>query len=199
MLAITNQITPDIKALIFDLDGTLADTIPLHLKAWEMAGDQLGFHVTKEMILEHSGTPTVQVAKILGEEYNWKIDPEAITEAKFRNYKEIKRKHGKVQPIEPILQIAHDYYQKLPMGLGTGSTKKGAMKSLEDIEATHLFDIIVTATDVERPKPHPETFLRSAEHFGIRPEECIVFEDGAAGIKAVKAAGMKLIDIRAYI
>ncbi|WP_235296304.1 HAD family hydrolase [Portibacter marinus] len=196
---IIKQITPDIKALIFDLDGTLADTIPLHLQAWQEAGSQLGFHVTKEMILDHSGTPTIKVAEILGKEYHWTIDPETITEAKLANYKRIKIKHGKVQPIQPILKIAHQYRGKLPMGVGTGSTRSGALKSLEDIEAVDLFDIIVTASDVQNPKPHPETFMRSAQYFGFQPEECMVLEDGAAGIKAAKEGGFKLIDIREYL
>lgn len=199
MTDILSEITSDIKALIFDLDGTLADTIPLHLEAWMMVGKDLGFRIEKQMILDHSGTPTIKVAEILGEQYGWGIDPKIITEAKYGYYREIKSNHGKVKPIEPILEIAKQYYGVLPMGVGTGSTRSGAMKSLEDINATDLFDLIVTASNVTTPKPHPETFLTSAVHFNVEPSACLVFEDGAAGIKAAKSAGMKLIDVRDYL
>jgi len=199
MQAIIEQITPDIKVLIFDLDGTLADTLPLHLQAWEEAGSQLGLNVTREMILDHSGTPTVKVAEILGREYQWNIDPQTISSKKFEKYEKIKLSHGKIKAIQPMLDIAKLYYKKLPMSIGTGSRRDAAISALKDIEALHLFDIIVTATDVSKPKPHPETFLKSAEYFGVKPENCIVFEDGAAGIKAAKAAGMKLIDVRNYL
>ncbi len=199
MIEIKKQITPDIKALIFDLDGTLANTIPLHLEAWEQVGSQLGIPVTKEMILAHSGTPTVKVAEILSKEHGWDVDTEVVKNLKFENYRKLKLKHGKIKAIKPILKIAREYHGRLPLAVGTGSTRSGAMKSLEDINAVDLFDIIVTASEVEHPKPHPETFLRSANHFGLRPEECIVFEDGAAGIKAAIKGGFKLIDVRDYL
>lgn len=196
---IIKHITSDIKALIFDLDGTLADTIPLHLKAWQSAANAFGVEVTDDMIMQYSGTPTVIVAEYLGNKYNWNIDPKKIAAAKMEFYHEHKKKTGKVKAIEPILKIAQDYHLALPLAVGTGSTRNGALKSLEDIEATHLFDIIVTATDVKHPKPHPETFLKSAEFFGVSPQECIVFEDGASGIKAAIEGGFKLVDVNPYL
>ena len=199
MEAIIDQITPEVKALIFDLDGTLADTIPLHLKAWQSAGEELGFYITDQMIMDHSGTPTVIVAEILGKEYNWNADPKQIAEAKMHFYREHKTKHGKIKAIQPILEIAKKYHGILPLGIGTGSTRNGAMKSLDDISATHLFDTIITASDVKNPKPHPETFSRSADHFGLANHQCIVFEDGAAGIKAAIAGGFNLIDVKNYL
>lgn len=199
MQSIIDLITPDIKALIFDLDGTLADTIPLHLKAWQSASEKLGFHVTNEMIMAHSGTPTVLVAEKLGKIYNWNVSPKEIADAKIEFYYEHKQKNGKIKAIMPILDLAIKYHNVLPLAVGTGSTRNGALKSLDDIEATNLFEIIVTATDVKNPKPHPETFLTSAKHFGLKPEQCIVFEDGAAGIKAAFDGGFKLIDVNDYL
>ena len=199
MKAIIDLITPEVKALIFDLDGTLADTIPLHLKAWQSAGKELGFHVTDLMIMEHSGTPTVIVAEILGTQYNWNADPKKIAEAKMDFYRQHKAKHGKIKPIQPMLEIAKKYHGVLPLAIGTGSTRNGALKSLDDINATHLFDSIVTATDVQNPKPHPETFARSADYFGLANHQCIVFEDGAAGIKAAITGGFNLIDVKKYL
>ncbi len=196
---IFETITPNIKAIIFDLDGTLADTIPLHLKAWQSAGQALGFHVTDEMIMDHSGTPTVIVAERLGKIYNWKIDPKIIAKAKVDFYLEHKNAAGKIKAIQPIFDIAIKYHNVLPMSVGTGSTRIGALRSLEDIEAVHYFETIVTATDVIHPKPHPETFLRCAEFMKIDPKDCIVFEDGAMGILAAHNAGMKLIDVKAYL
>ncbi len=199
MKSILDHITPNIKALIFDLDGTLADTLPFHYEAWKLAGKKMGFHITDEMIDEHSGTPTKIVADILGEQYGWKVDSVEVMETKMVFYKELKAKQGKIKPITPILEIARDYFGKLPMTVGTGSTRKGALQSLSDIGATDLFDIIVTASDVDNPKPHPETFLRGAEHVGVSPEHCLVFEDGEAGIKAAKAGGFNLVDVKDYL
>ncbi|GLR19680.1 HAD family hydrolase [Portibacter lacus] len=196
---IIDNITSDIKGLIFDLDGTLADTIPLHLQAWQSTAQELNFYLTDEMILEHSGTPTEKIAEMLGSLHGWNTNPEVVADTKRKYYYEHKAQAGKTTPIQKILDIAYEYHHKLPMCVGTGSTRDGALKSLADINATHLFDIIVTADDVDHPKPHPETFLKAVDHMGLKPAECIVFEDGAAGIKAAISGGMKLVDVRPWL
>lgn len=199
MIKLIERITLDTKALIFDLDGTLADTLPLHYQAWLNAGEELGFHITRDMIAKHSGTPTKIVARILGEAYNWNVNPTDVSDAKMKHYKILKNKHGKIKAINPILDIAKRYHGVLPMAVGTGSTKSSALQSLNDIEAVGLFDLVVTAKDVEKPKPHPETFLRCALHVGVDPKNCLVFEDGAAGIEAAISGGFQLLDVKEYL
>ena len=192
-------ITPDIKAIIFDLDGTLADTLPLHMKAWLSAAKVFDIHVTTEMVKANSGTPTLFIADKLNKQYGWGIDPQKFADKKMEFYYKHKNEHGLIQPIKPLVEIARKFHKVLPLAVGTGSKRDSALKSLGDIQALHLFDSIVTATDVNNPKPHPETFLKCAEAMGVNPEECLVFEDGAMGILAAQRSGMKLVDVKPYL
>lgn len=186
-----------IKALIFDLDGTLVDNMGLHRQAWEETGQDYNLPITGAMIDERAGIPTRQIIEMLVEQYSWdEVDYEQFTVDKRAKYASIKQAAGKTAPIEPMLQLVHAYRGVLPMSVGTGSNRSGALQSIEDVGLTTFFELIVTADDVELGKPHPEVFLKSARHMGVEPHDCLVFEDGPMGMKAAEAAGMPWVDIR---
>ncbi len=187
-----------IKGIIFDLDGTLADTMPVHLAAWKESGRVNGVEITDEMIMTHTGMPTVRVAAELNKEYGWSLVPEKVKADKDVAYARFKPEIG-VRAIEPVYEIAVNYRGKLPMSVGTGSSHGSAMDTLTHLDVVDWFDGIVTANDVEHPKPHPETFLRCAALMGVDPKDCLVLEDGAYGIQAAEAAGMYVIDVRPYL
>jgi beta-phosphoglucomutase-like phosphatase (HAD superfamily) len=186
-----------IKALIFDLDGTLVDNMGLHRDAWEETGVDYDLPITGAMIDEMAGIPTRQIIELLADRHAWQVtDYDQFTRDKQAKYRSIKTAAGKTTPIVPMLELVHAYRGILPMSVGTGSNRKGALQSLEDVELTEFFELIVTADDVELGKPHPEVFLKSAIHMGIAPADCLVFEDGPMGMKAAEAAGMPWVDIR---
>lgn len=196
----TVPIPSGVQALIFDLDGTIVDNMGLHRQAWEEIGEDYGIPITGAMIDEIAGIPTRQVIELFADQYGWDgIDYDKFTIDKRAKYAGIKAAAGKAKPITPIVEIIHHYAGRLPMAVGTGSSRPGAIQSLTDVGLLDVFELIVTADDVEIGKPHPEVFLKSAKHMGIDPARCYVFEDGPMGMKAAEAAGMPWVDIRPYL
>lgn len=193
----TFDITPGVKALIFDLDGTLADTMPYHFKAWQKACLRFGLTMDTAFLQEHTGAPGWTIAEAVIERNGMKgrVSPDAIMRVKLDEFFAIQHN---VTPIEPVTALVQKYYGRLPMAVGTGGHREAVEKTLEIIELRKYFDIIVTANDVTRHKPHPETFLRCAELMNVAPAECEVFEDGDLGIEAARRAGMIATDVRTW-
>ena len=191
------DIQPHIKGLIFDLDGTLADTMPYHYKGWLMACEKFGVSINQEFLLKHTGSPGWVIARKLLEENNLsgKYSAEEIIEEKMKIFYEYQKN---VKPIEPVADIVKRYYGKLPMAVGTGGHRLAVERTLEITNLRQYFDIIVTSNDVQNFKPHPETFLKCAEKMNVEPRFIEVFEDGDLGIEAAKAAGMQATDVRSW-
>lgn len=181
------EINPDAKALIFDLDGTLADSMPVHFIAYKNILSDYGIDFTPELFATLAGIPAVQTIERLNEMFGTKMDPYKTGHLKEAEYEKIMHK---MKPITPVVEIVKEYYGKLPMSVGTGGYRRLAQKSLEILGLDKYFDVLVSADDVTHPKPHPETFLKCAGLMGVEPQFCQVFEDGEPGIKAAEAAGM---------
>ncbi len=191
------DIKPNIKGLIFDLDGTLADTMPYHYRGWNMACRKFGADIDTAFLRKHMGTP----GWIIAEEIIKKCKLEGVvsveqimSEKLIQFYKD----HHLVKPIRPVVDIAKKYFGKLPMAVGTGGHREAVEKTLEITGLRKYFDIIVTANDVTNFKPHPETFLKCAELMDVDPQFIEVFEDGDLGIEAAKSAGMIATDVRTW-
>ncbi len=193
------EISDEVKALLFDLDGTLVDNMQLHIDAWIQTGTHFGLPITAEMIEINAGIPTRQLIVKLASENNWSIDTEDFTKLKQSTYREVKANAGPIKKIAPIIEIAQHYYGKIPMTIGTGSSRPNAIAALEDAGIIDWFDIIISADDVQNPKPHPEVWLKGANHIGVAPNECLVFEDGEKGMDAADAAGVPWIDVRKHL
>lgn len=180
-------INPKAKALIFDLDGTIADTMPVHFMAYKSILREYGIDFTPEIFATLAGIPAVGTIRKLNEMYGTTMDPEDIGHFKEREYEKIMHK---MKPVAPVVQLVKQYHGKMPMAVGTGGYRRLAWKSLEILGLKDYFEILVASEDVELPKPHPETFLKCAQLMGVDPVHCQVFEDGALGIQAAEAAGM---------
>ncbi|MCS7005166.1 MAG: HAD-IA family hydrolase [Cytophagales bacterium] len=189
-------IHPKAQALIFDIDGTLADTMPTHYQAWYFTATQHGLHFPEELFYKWAGMPTHKIVEIINQLHGTNFSEEYLTAYKERKYQEIQQE---IRPIEPIIKIAHLHFGKLPMSCGTGNYKKVAYEILDKLGIKHYFTAIISADDVLRPKPDPETFLRCAEAMEIAPEFCQVFEDGEPGLEAARQAGMIVTDVRPFI
>jgi len=187
---------PHIEGLIFDLDGTLADTMPLHLEAWTTVGRYYDVEITDQMIIDRAGTPTIQVIEQLNHLYHWNIEPIEFRLKKNEVYTDLKNAAGKIRPITEVLDLARDYKGILPMSIGTGSIRKNADAAIDDLGIEGWFQIVVTAEDVIAHKPHPDTFLKCATYMNIHPSKCLVYEDGEMGIQAALSGGMSVVNIQ---
>lgn len=189
------DINPKAKGLIFDLDGTITDSMPIHFIAWRNAAARFGIDFTPELFDQLAGIPLYPTVEVLNKMFGKNMDPVVVGDAKENEYEV--NMHMAV-PIEPVVSLIKKYHGVLPMAIGTGSQRRLALKALDIIGLKDYFQIIVSSDDVVNHKPHPDTFLKCAELMGIEPEYCQVFEDGVPGIQAAKKAGMMLTDVREY-
>lgn len=190
------QVNPRAKALIFDLDGTLSDSLPVHIATWNSLGETFGFIFENHILHEMTGMPTIAFAKRLVDENNLAISPEELVKHKQTAFW---NSVGLLKPIDLVVDIVKKYHGRLPMSVGTGASYRSAMIQLDTLGLTKYFDAVVTADDVIKHKPFPDTFLKCAELMGVEPEYCQVFEDGILGMQAARTAGMMLTDVRPYI
>uniref|UniRef100_UPI003216821E beta-phosphoglucomutase family hydrolase n=1 Tax=uncultured Draconibacterium sp. TaxID=1573823 RepID=UPI003216821E len=187
---------PEAKALIFDLDGTLSDSLPVHIKTWNIIGKQYGFEFDPQIIYELTGRPTIEFAYRIISRYNVSETPEKLVKMK----QELFWDHAHLLiPVAKVTSIVERSHGKLPMSVGTGASRKSAEVQLKALGLTEYFDTIISADDVTKHKPEPDTFLECARRMGVEPEFCQVFEDGDLGIEAAKTAGMFVTDIRPHI
>ncbi len=190
------SVQPGVTGLIFDLDGTLSDSLPVHMATWNMLGETFGFIFEDRLVHEMTGMPTIAFAERLIAENQLAVSPEELVKLKQEAFWQ---SVGLIKPIELVVNIVKLWHGKLPLSVGTGASRRSAMLQLETLGLTHYFDAVVTADDVTRHKPQPDTFLLCAERMGVKPSECQVFEDGILGMQAAVSAGMIVTDVRPFI
>ena len=184
------------KALIFDCDGTLADTMPLHWHAWHAVAQRYGIDFPEDRFYQLGGVPARDILQMLSAEQNHPLDPIAVAKEKEADYI---RFLPEVHAIEPIARIAREHAGKLPMAVASGGIRDHINKVLEHIGLRPLFQAVVTSEDVRRQKPAPDIYLEAARRLGVPPQFCRAFEDTDLGLQAIRAAGMDAIDVRPLI
>jgi HAD superfamily hydrolase (TIGR01509 family) len=185
----------DFAGYIFDLDGTLVDTMPAHYRAWEAAMRHQGLAgpLDEDYFYALGGVPSVQVASLLAEKHGIAIvSADGVAEHKEDLYRE---RLAEVAPIEAVVAFARRVAATHPVAIATGGTPDVALPSLKAGGIDDLFSIVVTPMDVApgRGKPHPDMFLEAARRMGVPPEKCLVFEDAEPGVRAALAAGMQVV------
>ena len=190
------SIDPRAKALIFDLDGTLVDSMPLHYEAWKEVCAMKELDFSEEEFYSLAGVPSDRIFEIINERHGTDFDPKADSKLKEETYL---KKIDKLKLVAPVFALAKENFGKLPMSIGTGSPGKHSWEAVRTLGLDAYFDILVSKNDVEKGKPDPETFLKCAEAMNMEPQFCQVFEDGDPGLQAAASAGMIATDIRAYI
>ncbi len=188
-------VDPKAKGLIFDIDGTISDTMPIHLYAYQQTAAEYGFEISSDLFYSLSGIPAYQTSCIYKEKFGKDFDPQEFADKKEAYFL---KNIFKAKPILPVVKIIKEYAGKLPMACGTGGSRFYAIKTLELAGVLPYFEHVVTAEDVENHKPHPDTFLKAAELIGVAPEYCQVFEDSPLGIQAAESAGMMATNVLPY-
>lgn len=195
MIKTNLSINPNAKGLIFDLDGTLADTMPIHYIAWKNAAANYGIDFTTDLFSQLAGIPLYPTVEKLNQIFGKTIDPKEMGDLKEE---EFENNMHLTPEIKVVTDLVRKYHGKMPMAVGTGGSRRLSLKSLDIIGLGGYFDILVTSEDVSNFKPHPETFLKCAELMGVAPVDCEVFEDGVLGIQAARTAGMMVVDVTEY-
>lgn len=192
---VISRIESAYSALIFDLDGTLADSNPAHLEAWTHACRAFGLEYPRNKFYFFSGLSSLKIAeeilKMYGKEKE--ISARALSDRKEREFDLLEKEL--VKPIPSVLEIVRHFHGRLPMAVGTGRLRSSTLKTLDHLDLTRYFDVIVASDDVENHKPAPDTFLLCAAKMGVAPEKCLVFEDGERGLEAARRAGMAVVDV----
>lgn len=189
-------IGPGTRALIFDCDGTLVDSMPLHMKAWEAALRHFKTPFDEEYLFSLKGMKETDIVELYNKKSGTSLDPVEVVALK---QKYISNHIRTVNPVTPVAEVAKKYFGIMPMAVVSGSARKIVTAELKVIGILKLFDIILTADDPYKPKPASEIFFAAASKMQVETRYCLVFEDGDAGLKAASAAGMKTIDVREYL
>ena len=183
------------KGYIFDLDGTLVESMPTHFRAWRWALRKHGApaHIFEwEEFCSHGGLFAVDIVAKLNKDYGLDMDPATVAEDKRLRYCELLKEEPLTVIPETVALVYRLREQGIPYAIGTGSMIIGALETLRSAGLEELFPVMVTPGDVApgRGKPNPDIFLLCAERMGVDPASCIVFEDAAPGVRAAAAAGM---------
>lgn len=185
---------------IFDLDGTLVDSMPLHYRAWREALRLYG--APPEVFrwhefTAHGGMSACDIVRDLNATYSLSMPPDEVAQQKRLIYNTLVHTES-LPPIPQTAALVHSLRERgIPYAIGTGSALPGALSTLKAAGMETLFPLIITPDDVAQGKPAPDIFLLAAERMGVPPDECVVFEDAEPGLQAARAAGMHAVRVLA--
>jgi len=187
-----------LRGAIFDLDGTLVDSMPLHFDAWQQALAQAG--AKSEQIFDHQrftelgGVSAQDIVAMLNQQYGLSMDAAKVAFNKREIYLQLVQSRG-LQAFPEVVEFVRSHRKQFGMAIATGSAQPGALATLKAAGLQDLFDFVITPSDVPHGKPAPDMFLLAARKLNVAAAACVVFEDAPAGIQAAKAAGMHWIEV----
>lgn len=185
-----------IRGLIFDCDGTLVDTMPLHWRAWQTVCRRHGIRFEEERFYAWGGIGSVKIFSLLKEEQGFDLDPHELSQQKEEAFFPFV---PEARVVEPIYRIAREHRGQIPLAVATGGKRRNANAILGHLGMLDWFAAIVTSEDVQNQKPAPDIFLKAAELIGVPPEECRGYEDTDLGMQSIRAAGMEAVDVRGLL
>lgn len=184
------------RGIIFDCDGTLADTMPLHWRAWQVIANRYQFQFPQDRFYSLGGIPSRDILKILSREQGLSLDPLAVAREKEAAYLPL---IAQVEPINVVVGIAREYHGKIPLAVASGGSRRIIEQVLQHLNIRHLFNAVVTNEDIVNQKPAPDIFLEAARRLGVAPGLCRAYEDTDLGMRAIRAAGMEAVDVRTLL
>jgi HAD superfamily hydrolase (TIGR01509 family) len=188
--------TRPIRGIIFDCDGTLADTMPLHWRAWQVIAARHRIQLPEERFYSLGGVPSRDILKTLSAEQGLGLDHLAVAREKEAEYLPL---IAQVEPINAVVGVARENLGKIPLAVASGGTRKAILQVLDHLGIRHLFQAIVTSEEVAKQKPAPDIFLEAARRIGVPPQFCRAYEDTDLGMQAIRAAGMEAVDVRRLV
>jgi beta-phosphoglucomutase len=182
------------RALLFDLDGVLVHSMPLHTQAWQQYLAQLGITVPDIEQTMHGKRNPELVREWLG---NGLAEDEVLRHGaeKERLFRKMMLAVGPDLFRVPGITEFLERYRSLPKAIGSNAEAANIDFILDQLDLRRFFDVIVHGEEVARPKPFPDIYLIAAQRLGVKPECCIVFEDSPTGIQAARAAGMRVVAV----
>ena len=175
------------EGYIFDCDGTLAHSMPVHYLAWKKAVAEAGGHIPEDFFYSLGGVPSRRIVSLLNEKFGSHMDPEALATLKEKYYVDLL---SEVTPIEEVAAFAREVAGFAKVAVASGGVLPVVLKTLDAIGFPEFFPVIVTSEQVPRGKPFPDVFLEAAHRLNVSPKACLVLEDSPAGFEAAEAAGM---------
>jgi HAD superfamily hydrolase (TIGR01509 family) len=180
------------SAYLFDCDGTISDSMPLHYEAWQKALKLYGSTLPLELHYEWAGRPTEKIVALLNEKFGLSMPPAEVSHKREEFFLELLPTVKAIAEVEECIRRDHG---KIPFAVVSGSPRKSINETLGYLNLSKYFDVIVGAEDYKKGKPDPEPFLVAAAKLGVKAEDCLVFEDAELGIQSAIAAGMKWIKV----
>jgi len=180
------------EAYLFDCDGTIADSMPLHYIAWKQSLSEQGCDFPEDLFYAWGGMPVHEIISTLNVRKGLQMDVESVAVRKENLYYEFL---PRLTAVPEVLEVIESEHGRLPFAVVSGSTRESVSASLESLKLLDKFQTLVCAGDYQSSKPDPEGFLLAAERLGVDPKNCLVFEDTAMGIEAATAAGMASVKV----
>jgi beta-phosphoglucomutase-like phosphatase (HAD superfamily) len=180
------------KAYLFDCDGTIADSMPLHYVAWKKALGEWGCTFAEDVFYAWGGMPTAEIVATLSAQQGLTLPVSAVTHRKELLYYELL---PQLQAVPEVLEHIKSSHGRIPFAVVSGGTRDSVTRSLTTLGLLDKFDVLVCAEDYSKSKPDPEPFLVAAQRLAVAPEDCLVFEDTEMGIQAATAAGMASVKV----
>ena len=182
----------EFAAYLFDCDGTIADSMPLHYVAWKQALGEWNCVFEEPLFYSWGGRPTEEIIASLNEMQRLRMPVETVALRQEALYYELL---PQLKVIPEVLEHIEAQHGRIPLAVVSGGTREAVTASLTSLGLIDRFQTLVCAGDYERSKPEPDAFLMAAERLGVAPEKCLVFEDTEMGIQAARAAGMAFVKI----
>ena len=180
------------ECVIFDMDGVLADTGPIHFASWKKLAEEIGVKFTKKFFEKTFGQKSIPITrKLVGENTN---------DSKIKEWADLKETYyremvkDKIRPLPGVISLIKELKKKdFKLAVGSSGPPENVDLLLKSLKIKKYFDFIITGADVQKGKPDPEGFIKIKKHFQVNAENCVVIEDAPVGIEAAKRAGMKTI------
>jgi len=190
------ELPAGVEGVIFDCDGTLADTMPLHYRAWAETLALSGAEMSEALFYELGGVATGEIVRILNARHGYHLPVAETAAAKERRYEDLL---PQAPAVRPVVTLARSLCGRVPMAVASGGIRRLVDKTLAALDLTRCFQAIRTAEDVVNGKPAPDLFLSAAAAIGVAPERCMVYEDSDLGLEAARRAGMRWVDVRPLV
>jgi HAD superfamily hydrolase (TIGR01509 family) len=179
-------------AYLFDCDGTIADSMPLHYVAWKKALGEWKCEFAEELFYAWGGRPTAEIISALNQRYGLSMPVRSVASRKEDFYFEML---PELKAVPEVLEHIEAQHGRIPFAVVSGSARDSVTASLEILKLLDRFNTLVCAGEYEKSKPDPEAFLLAASKLGVAPKNCLVFEDTEMGIQAATAAGMASVKV----